>query len=178
MIEFIVAVDPRPDTKARHFVSVAQALGRGLVRPWCHARKRDRFSAHPKPQKFPDRLGLLRHVALPSTHFFPRRAKNLFGFEYLIAPYTIAHLKLSQYLRDQQHPIKANERLQVFLTNTLEPVQPQANFLVPAVNAEVEAAQAIKEQPILVITGNPPYSGHSKNKGPWITAQIAKYREG
>src|ERR1700733_3741025 len=74
MIEFIVAVDPRPDTKAKHFVSVAQALGRGLVRPWCHARKRDRFSAHPKPQKFPDRLGLLRHVALPSTHFFPRRA--------------------------------------------------------------------------------------------------------
>ena len=37
MIEFIVAVDPRPNTKARHFVSVAQALGRGLVRPCGHA---------------------------------------------------------------------------------------------------------------------------------------------
>jgi hypothetical protein len=31
MIEFIVAVDPRSNTKARHFVSVAQALDRGLV---------------------------------------------------------------------------------------------------------------------------------------------------
>src|SRR5271166_6179407 len=75
MIEFIVAVDPRPNTKARHFVSVAQALDRGLVRPCCHARKRDRFSAHRKPQKVLDRLGLLRHVAPPFTHFFPRRAE-------------------------------------------------------------------------------------------------------
>ena len=104
--------------------------------------------------------------------------RNIFGFEYLIAPYTIAHLKLSQYLKDQKHPLKDDERLQIFLTNTLEPVAPQANFLLPAISAEVESAQAIKEKPILVITGNPPYSGHSKNKGPWITAQIAKYREG
>ena len=104
--------------------------------------------------------------------------KNLFGFEYLIAPYTIAHLKLSQYLKDQGHPLENDERLQVFLTNTLEPVEPQDNFLLPAISAEVEAAQKVKERPILVITGNPPYSGHSKNKGEWITAQIAKYREG
>lgn len=104
--------------------------------------------------------------------------KNVYGFEYLIAPYTIAHLKLSQYLQDQKHPLKKDERLQVFLTNTLEPIEPQANLLLPAVTAEVRAAQAVKEQPILVITGNPPYSGHSKNKGAWITAQIAKYREG
>lgn len=104
--------------------------------------------------------------------------KNLFGFEYLIAPYTIAHLKLSQYLKDQGHPLKDNERLQVFLTNTLEPVEPQKQLLLPAITAEVEAAQVVKEKPILVITGNPPYSGHSKNKGAWITTQIAKYREG
>ncbi len=104
--------------------------------------------------------------------------RNIFGFEYLIAPYTIAHLKLSQYLQDQKHPLKNGERLQVFLTNTLEPIAPQANLLLPAVSAEVKAAQAVKEQPILVITGNPPYSGHSKNKGEWITAEIGKYREG
>lgn len=104
--------------------------------------------------------------------------KNIFGFEYLIAPYTIAHLKLSQYLRDQGHPLGSDERLQVFLTNTLEPVEPQKTLLLPAVTAEVEAAQAVKEKPILVITGNPPYSGHSKNKGAWITTQIGNYREG
>ncbi len=102
--------------------------------------------------------------------------KNLFGFEYLIAPYTIAHLKLSQYLKDQKHPLKDGERLKVFLTNTLQPIEPQANLLLPAISAEVEAAQAVKEQPILVITGNPPYSGHSKNKGAWITAAIDGYK--
>lgn len=102
--------------------------------------------------------------------------KNLFGFEYLIAPYTIAHLKLSQYLQDKDHPLTGNERLQVFLTNTLEPVEPQANLLLPAVSAEVEAAQTVKEKPILVITGNPPYSGHSKNNGAWITTAVAEYR--
>src|SRR5206468_7245181 len=84
--------------------------------------------------------------------------KNVFGFEYLIAPYTIAHLKLSQYLKDQKHPFKGDERLEVFLTNTLEPIEPQQNFLLPAVAAEVQAAQEVKEKPILVITGNPPYS--------------------
>ena len=66
----------------------------------------------------------------------------------------------------------------MFLTNTLEPIEPQKNLLLPAVSAEVEAAQKVKEKPILVITGNPPYSGHSRNKGAWITAQVKKYREG
>lgn len=102
--------------------------------------------------------------------------KNIYGFEYLIAPYTIAHLKLSQFLRDRGHALKDNERLQVFLTNTLEPIEPQKNFLLPAISAEVEAAQAVKEKPILVILGNPPYSGHSKNKGAWITASIDGYK--
>lgn len=102
--------------------------------------------------------------------------KNLYGFEYLIAPYTIAHLKLSQYLRDQGHPLKSDERLQVFLTNTLEPIHPQPNFLLPAITAEAEAAQTVKDKPVLVITGNPPYSGHSKNKGAWITAAIDGYK--
>jgi predicted helicase len=87
-------------------------------------------------------------------------------------------LKLSQFLNDRGHPLKHKERLQVLLTNTLEPIDPQPNLMVEAISAEVKEAQKVKEKAILVITGNPPYSGHSKNKGPWITAQIAKYREG
>jgi hypothetical protein len=101
--------------------------------------------------------------------------KNLFGFEYLIAPYTIAHLKLSQYVHDQGHPLHNDERLQVFLTNTLEPIEPQANLLLPAVSAEVAAAQRVKDRPILVITGNPPYAARSKNRGRWIRAQVKAY---
>jgi predicted helicase len=103
--------------------------------------------------------------------------KNVFGFEYLIAPYTIAHLKLSQYLSDQGHALMDNDRLQIFLTNTLEPIEPQKHLLLPAVTAEVEAAQKVKDREILVITGNPPYSGHSKNKGAWIKARINAYKQ-
>jgi len=103
--------------------------------------------------------------------------RNVFGFEYLIAPYTIAHLKLSQYLKDKGFEFSGAERLRIYLTNTLEPIAPQPNFLLPALSAEAEAAQRVKQQPILVITGNPPYSGHSKNKGEWIAKEIGAYKQ-
>jgi hypothetical protein len=101
--------------------------------------------------------------------------KNFYGFEYLIAPYTIAHLKISQYLFEQGYAFADNERLQIFLTNTLEPVSAQLNFLLPQLSKEGEQAQKIKDKPILVITGNPPYSGHSKNNGEWISHKIKDY---
>jgi type I restriction-modification system DNA methylase subunit len=102
--------------------------------------------------------------------------KNLYGFEYLIAPYTIAHLKLSQFLHDKGYTLQSSERLQIYLTNTLEPIAPQPNFLLPALSREVEAAQKVKDRKILVITGNPPYAGHSKNNGAWISGLIEDYK--
>jgi predicted helicase len=76
-------------------------------------------------------------------------------------------LKLSQFLQDKGYRMQPDERLQIYLTNTLEraelrPVQ-YSLALVPALSKEIKEAQKIKEKPILVITGNPPYSGHSKN---------------
>jgi hypothetical protein len=63
--------------------------------------------------------------------------KNIFGFEYLIAPYTIAHLKLSQFLKDNGYELKAKERLQIYLTNTLEPIPAQVKIpLLPALTEE------------------------------------------
>lgn len=104
--------------------------------------------------------------------------KNIYGFEYLIAPYTIAHLKLSQYLADRGHKLDKGERFQVYLTNTLEPIEPEPNYLVPELSHETEAAQAVKDRPVLVITGNPPYAGHSRNKGRVAKASVSAYREG
>lgn len=102
--------------------------------------------------------------------------KNLYGFEYLIAPYTIAHLKLSQYLKENGYEFEFNERLQVYLTNTLEPVDKQVRVpFMPQLSRETRTAQAIKDKPILVITGNPPYSGHSENKSAWILQEMKKY---
>ncbi|OPY82516.1 MAG: N-6 DNA Methylase [Syntrophorhabdus sp. PtaU1.Bin153] len=101
--------------------------------------------------------------------------KNLYGFEYLIAPYTIAHLKLSQFLRDKEFTMHSDERLQIYLTNTLEPIDPQPNFLLPALSKEVEYAQKVKDKPVLVITGNPPYNVKSQNNGAWIIGLIRDY---
>jgi len=106
--------------------------------------------------------------------------KNIYGFEYLIAPYTIAHLKLSQYLKDKKHPLNGNERLQVFLTNTLEPVVTESDqrelWPVPALASEIKEAQTVKEKPILVITGNPPYAGHSKNPSERVVVETVRER--
>ena len=91
--------------------------------------------------------------------------KNFFGFELLLAPFAIAHLKLSQFLKDSGVPLGDNDRMNVFLTNTLEHLAetPELHFM-PVLAAEAKRAQEIKERDILVITGNPPYSSVSQNK--------------
>ena len=102
--------------------------------------------------------------------------KHLYGFEYLIAPYTIAHLKLSQFLKDHGYDLQADERFQIYLTNTLEPTDRQLNIaLLPALTEETKQAQHIKDKPILVIMGNPPYAYESKNTGTWISNKIQDY---
>ncbi len=104
--------------------------------------------------------------------------KNIYGFEYLIAPYTIAHLKLSQFLKDNHYELQAKERLQIYLTNTIEPLKTQFNVFVQALSQEGETAQKIKDKPILVITGNPPYSNSSTNRSPFIINLLNDYKIG
>jgi len=105
--------------------------------------------------------------------------KNMYGFEYLIAPYTITHLKLSQFLKEHHYELSDKERLQVFLTNTLEPIDKQLKIpLLPALSKESKDAQNVKDKPILVITGNPPYSVSSSNKSNFIDHLMKKYKEG
>ncbi|WP_276318004.1 type ISP restriction/modification enzyme [Helicobacter pylori] len=95
--------------------------------------------------------------------------KQFYGFEYLIAPYAIAHLNLSQAFKEEfKKPLKENDALQIILTNTL--IQPSEivayRGLSPIFEKELSSAQEIKkDEKILIITGNPPYSGASENKG-------------
>ena len=105
--------------------------------------------------------------------------QNFFGFELLIAPYVIAHLKLSRFLSDMGAPLGRNERIQVYLTNTLEHASKQVDIpFMPALTQEANQAQQLKaKQKILVVTGNPPYSGESQNKGAWISELIDAYKQ-
>lgn len=95
--------------------------------------------------------------------------KQFYGFEYLIAPYAIAHLNLSQAFKEEfKKPLKENDALQIILTNTL--IQPSEIIayrgLNPIFEKELLSAQEIKKnENILIITGNPPYSGASSNEG-------------
>ncbi len=95
--------------------------------------------------------------------------KQFYGFEYLIAPYAIAHLNLSQAFKQEfKKPLKENDALQIILTNTL--IQPSEivayRGLQPIFEKELKSTQEIKkDENILIITGNPPYSGASENKG-------------
>ncbi len=95
--------------------------------------------------------------------------KQFYGFEYLIAPYAIAHLNLSQAFKEEfKKPLKENDALKIILTNTL--IQPSEivayRGLNPIFEKELSNAQEIKKnEKILVITGNPPYSGASSNEG-------------
>ncbi|GAA9957354.1 DNA methyltransferase [Helicobacter pylori] len=95
--------------------------------------------------------------------------KQFYGFEYLIAPYAIAHLNLSQAFKEEfKKPLKENDALKIILTNTL--IQPSEiaayRGLNPIFETELLNAQEIKkDENILIITGNPPYSGASSNKG-------------
>ncbi|MDD4223611.1 MAG: N-6 DNA methylase [Candidatus Cloacimonetes bacterium] len=101
--------------------------------------------------------------------------KNLYGFEYMIAPYTVAHLKLTQYLKDRGYDLQEHERFKVFLTNTLEHFEAESEMLLPALSTESKNAKGAKDKPILVITGNPPYSYVSKNNGDWIKKLMKDY---
>ncbi len=103
--------------------------------------------------------------------------KNFYGFEYLITPYTIAHLKLSQFLKDKGYELKDDDRFQIYLANTLDyQKEIQANLLLQALTEEGRQAKKIKETPVLVITGNPPYNVKSKNKSDWILDLLKSYK--
>lgn len=103
-------------------------------------------------------------------HLLPR----LHGFELMMAPYTIAHLKL-----DLEIGISAQDRLRVYLTNSLEEANPDANTLFGHYLAEEanSASRIKKEAPVMIVMGNPPYSVSSSNNRPWITNLVADYKK-
>lgn len=111
-------------------------------------------------------------------HLIPR----LNGFEILMAPYTMCHLKLETLLREIGYKPKEDhkqKRLQVYLTNSLEEAHPDTGTLFASwlSRESIEANYIKRDTPVMVVLGNPPYSVSSSNKGEWIQNLIADYKK-
>jgi len=108
-------------------------------------------------------------------HLLPR----LFGFELMMAPYAVAHMKLGLELAETGYDFESDERLGIYLTNTLEEAEEiSKNVFVQWLSEEALAASKVKKDlPIMVVMGNPPYAGISANRGEWINNLLSPYRE-
>ncbi len=91
-----------------------------------------------------------------ADHLLPR----IFGFELLMAPYVIAHLKLGLQLKNTGYQFQSNQRISVYLTDTLETAEKSTQvYLGQFIAKEANTAAKIKKtEPIMVVLGNPPYS--------------------
>ena len=118
-------------------------------------------------------------------HLLPR----LNGFELMMAPYAVAHMKLAMVLKDTGYDFGSDQRLNVFLTNSLEEPSSDVDefddgsimsslFDDPLAFESAEASRAKSNNGINVILGNPPYSISSSNKSEWILELLSSYKQG
>jgi hypothetical protein len=92
--------------------------------------------------------------------------KDFYAFELMMAPYAVGHLKMSFLLEELGYKLQEDDRFKLYLTNTLE-MEELGQTELPGMSSLSEeshlAGKVKKEKPILVILGNPPYSGISAN---------------
>jgi type I restriction-modification system DNA methylase subunit len=107
---------------------------------------------------------------------------RIYGFELLVAPYAICHLKLGLFLEETGYQFDSGQRLEVYLINTLDDLEAkivQMSFIEgieKAIAEEARQGTAVKEkEPIMLVIGNPPYSGHSENNDDWIKDLVKDY---
>ena len=152
---FVQILDPATGT-GTFLVEVVDVIHQTMVAKWKKLGHTEMF----------DIPGLWNEYV--PKHLLPR----LHGYELMMAPYAIAHMKIGLRLYETGYRFESDERARVYLTNALEPAQDFSGtlaFAIPALAHEAEAVNAIKRfQRFTVVIGNPPYSGHSANSGEWI----------
>lgn len=105
---------------------------------------------------------------------------RLNGFELLMASYAMAHLKMDLLLQETGYDSTRNQkRFRIYLTNSLEEYQPnQGTLFASWLSSEANDANDVKrDTPVMVVMGNPPYSGESANKGKWIMDLMDSYKK-
>lgn len=108
---------------------------------------------------------------LIKNHILP----HFYAIELMMAPYTVGHLKISYLLAEHGYELSEDERFKLYLSNTLEPDTPLQTELPIShdISEECALANKVKHQdPILVIMGNPPYSGASENSNAWTESLL------
>ena len=162
---FVVILDPATGT-ATFLVEVIDVIYRTLNEKWKAARL---TSAQRKAE-------WNRYVP---EHLLPR----IFGYELMMAPYAIAHMKIGLKLHETSYAFASDERVRIFLTNALEAASddtPQRAFeeWAPALAHEAAAVNAVKrEQKFTVVLGNPPYAVNSSNVNAFIDALMDDYKK-
>ena len=140
-----------PEQPFVSMIDPATGTGTFLV-AWINQAKRSFVDGGGDEAEWPSHL---RNHVLPSMH----------GFEMMLAPYAIAHLKVALELHS--HGV-TDARISVFLTNTLEHPPPQERFdsMADPISAEGAAAAVLKKSKrFTVVLGNPPYDREQKTTG-------------
>jgi len=160
--DFVQILDPATGT-GTFLVEVIDLIHKTLVAKWkAQGRGEEKIDA-------------LWNEYVP-THLLTR----LHGYELLMAPYAIAHLKIGLKLYETGYGFGSDERARVYLTNALEPAQDfsgRFEFAIPALAHEAQAVNAIKDRRrFTVVIGNPPYSIQSQNLTETARAWADPYR--
>jgi predicted helicase len=162
-LDFVQIIDPATGT-GTFLVEVIDHINKTLVAKW-------KAQGHNQ-----QRIDALWNGFVPK-HLLPR----LHGYEVLMAPYAIAHLKIGLKLYETGYRFDSDERARIYLTNALEPAQDfseRFEFAIPALAHEAKAVNAIKRnQRFTVVIGNPPYSVTSANFNLFIDTLMDDYKK-
>jgi hypothetical protein len=106
--------------------------------------------------------------------------KRLNGYELMMAPYSIAHLKIGLKLYETGYVFVGDERVNVYLTNALDQprdISKQLDGIMPALAHEAKAVNELKEASFFtVVLGNPPYSIKSGNLSEQARSIVEPFR--
>jgi hypothetical protein len=162
---FVQILDPATGT-ATFLVEVIAVIHRTLTAKW-------------KAQRWSEKQQQAAWNEYVPKHLLPR----LHGYELMMAPYAIAHMKVGLKLHETGYRFQSEERVRVYLTNALEPAsdaakQQQFEALAPALAHEAMAVNEVKKnQRFTLVIGNPPYSNFGQmNKIPWILSLLEGYK--
>ncbi|MCX6071029.1 MAG: DNA methyltransferase, partial [Chloroflexi bacterium] len=160
---FVLILDPATGT-ATFLVEAIDLIHKTLVAKW-------KAQGHGEKK-----IEALWNEYVPK-HLLPR----LHGYELLMAPYAIAHLKVGLKLDETGYRFGSDERARIYLTNTLEPASDMAQLklegFLPALAHEAQAVNQVKRQKrFTVVIGNPPYSGVSSNMTEYAQALVDAFK--